>query len=128
MAKIPQRRILIVDDEPSVGKTVAMVLELDGHSVEVAGSGESAIALFQPGKFDLVITDYLMEGMNGGELAAALKARDPKQPIALMTAYAETLESSGNDSMGGVDYILHKPFMVGHLRQAITALARTGPA
>src|ERR687887_106846 len=95
-----QRRILVVDDEPFVCDAVKMMLNFDGHIVETAGSAKEALAVFDEGKFDLVITDFSMPNMKGDELAAAIKARAPKQPIVMITAYAEMLEASGNPLTG----------------------------
>ena len=69
-------------------------------------------------KFDLVITDFEMPVMKGDELAAAIKARDPKQPVVMITAYAEMLQASGNP-LTGVDFVISKPFLLENLREAI---------
>jgi len=124
MGDVRQRRVLVVDDEAAVRKTVVMVLQLDGHLVEVADSGESAMALFKPGKFDLVITDFFMEGMNGAQLAAAIKAIDLTQPIVMMSAYADILGTKAQP-LTGVDFLLNKPFLVEELRQAVATMGRT---
>ena len=102
---IPQRRILVVDDEPFVCDAVKMMLSFDGHVVETASNGKEALALFDKGKFDLVITDFAMPSMKGDELAVAIKARSPKQPVVMITAYAEMLQSSGN-TLPGVDFVI----------------------
>ncbi len=118
----PQRRILVVDDEPFVCDAVKMMLNFDGHVVETANNGKEALALFEEGKFDLVITDFAMPSMKGDELAAAIKARAPKQPIVMITAYAEMLQSSGNP-LTGVDFVISKPFLLENLREAIAKAA-----
>jgi CheY-like chemotaxis protein len=120
----PQRRILVVDDEPFVCEAVRMMLTFDGHIVEVANSGEEALALFDQRPFDLVITDFAMPNMKGDQLAAAIKARKPKQPVGLITAYAEMLQNSGHP-LPGIDFIISKPFLLENLREAI---AKTSPA
>jgi CheY-like chemotaxis protein len=107
-------RILVVDDEPSVGNTVKMLLQLDGHEVEAAYNSLDALAMFEPGRFDLVITDFAMPGMNGHQLAAAIKADAPDQPIVMLTGHAGTLLPSSN-----VDFVVGKPFRLEHLREAI---------
>lgn len=114
----PARRILVVDDEPLVADAVKMLLEYDGHTVEMANSGEEGLTLFEKGKFDLVITDYEMPGIKGDQLALAIKARAPKQPVVLITAYAERLASNGNP-LTGIDFVMSKPFRVDDLRAAI---------
>src|SRR6266404_6274707 len=122
----PQRRILVVDDEPFVCDAVKMMLSFDGHVVETASNGKEALALFDKGKFDLVITDFAMPNMKGDELAAAIKARAPKQPVVMITAYAEMLQSSGNP-LKGVDFIISKPFLLENLREAIAKVTPASP-
>jgi CheY-like chemotaxis protein len=125
-AAFPQRRILVVDDEPEVCNAVKMLLNFDGHIVETASNGKDALALFDTGKYHVIITDFEMPKMKGDELAAAIKARDPKQPIVMITAYAEMLESSGNP-LKGVDFLISKPFLLENLRQAIAKVAPANP-
>jgi two-component system response regulator AtoC len=115
----PQKRVLVVDDEPLVCDAVKMMLEFDGHKVETAGSAKAALTMLDQAKFDLVITDFEMPLMKGDELAAAIKARDPKQPVVMITAYAEMLQASRNP-LKGVDFVISKPFLLENLRQAIT--------
>ncbi len=127
MPASPKRRILVVDDEPFVCDAVKMMLAFDGHSVETAGNGKEALAMFEAGKFDVVITDFAMPAMKGDELAAAIKARSPSQPVVMITAYAEMLKVSGNP-MTGVDCVISKPFLLEDLRRAITKVAPVAKA
>ena len=130
MPAIPQRRILVVDDEPLVCDAIEMMLDFDGHVVETVGSGKDALARLEKSKFDLVITDFEMPTMKGDELAAAIKARNPKQPVIMITAYAEMLQAAGNP-LSGVDLVVSKPFLLENLREAIAKvapLAAEGPA
>jgi CheY-like chemotaxis protein len=120
-AAFPQKRILVVDDEPLICYAVKMMLQHDGHVVETAGSAEDALTLLEKGKFDLVITDYKMPGMTGDELALAIKALDPAQLVIMITAYAEMLKSAEH-SLEGIDYILSKPFLMADLRTAIATV------
>ena len=120
----PQLRILVVDDEPFVCDAVKMMLTFDGHVVETASNGKDALEMFAKVKFDLVITDFAMPNMKGDELAATIKARAPGQPVVMITAYAEMLQSSGNP-LTGVDFVISKPFLLENLREAI---AKAAPA
>ena len=117
-SEIVPRKILVVDDEPYVCDAVRMMLAFDGHQVETAASGKDALAIFTPGKYDLVISDYAMPAMKGDELAAAIKSRAPNQPVVLITAYAEMLKSSDNP-IESVDFIVSKPFLLENLREAV---------
>jgi CheY-like chemotaxis protein len=120
----PQRRILVVDDEPFVCDAVKMMLTFDGHTVETANTAKEALAMLDANKFDLVITDFAMPDMKGDALAAAIKARVPKLPVVMITAYAEMLQASGNP-LAGVDFLISKPFLLENLREAI---AKVTPA
>ena len=110
--------ILVVDDEPLVCETVKMLLVADGHKVETATSGKEALALLEKGTFDLILIDYAMPVMKGDELAAAVKARLPNQPIVIFSASAQMLQSSANPLVEGY-FILSKPFSPEDLREAI---------
>ena len=119
---IDPRHILVVDDEPFVCDAVKMMLAFDGHRVDTASSGKEALELFEKGKYDLVITDYAMPVMKGDELALALKARSPGQPVVMITAYAEMLKAS-HHPLRGVDCVISKPFLLENLREAIRKTA-----
>ena len=116
------RRILVVDDEPLVPYTVQLLLQDDGYVVDGAKSGFEALALFEPGKFDMVFIDYFMPEMKGDQLAAAIKMRAPEQPVVMLTAYPEKLQCS-ECPLGGVDSFICKPFDLETLRSAINRFA-----
>jgi PAS domain S-box-containing protein len=99
--------ILLVDDEPLVRTATAAMLSDLGHQVQEAESGIDALQALQNGGFspELVITDYLMPGINGAELAAEVRATRPDMPMLLLTGYANI------DGVAASDLpILSKPF------------------
>jgi len=116
------QRILVVDDEPFVCESVKMLLAYDGHAVETAGSGKEALAKYDAAKFDLVITDYSMEGMKGDQLAQAIKRLAPDKPIILLTAFPPEHKPDG------IDLVLTKPFYFDTLREALAAMRVWKPA
>jgi len=111
-------QILVVDDEPTVCKAIQMMLKYYGHDVQIANDGTAALGVFEKGKFDLVITDYLMPEMKGDELVTRIKQTTPEQRIILVTAFAEDFMAYGKPT-GGVNYVLNKPFSLEELRMAI---------
>jgi CheY-like chemotaxis protein len=112
------KRILLVDDEPSVREAFRMMLELDDHTVTEANNGAEALDLFTKGQFDLVATDFEMSVMKGNELAVRIKDLAPRQPVLMITAYEREL----GDPENPVDSILNKPFTMDNLREAIAKL------
>jgi CheY-like chemotaxis protein len=115
---IHKYQILVVDDEPSVCTAIKMLLEHDGHKVQTTGSSETALAIFEQDKFDLIITDYSLGKMKGVELASLIKAGLPDQPIIMVTAFADEFNIYGKPS-AGVDFVMSKPFSQQELRDAI---------
>jgi CheY-like chemotaxis protein len=117
-----QRHILVVDDESLVRRSVHILLQGEGHLVDVARSGAEALAMFEPGKFDMIFIDYLMPEMKGDKLAAAIKERCPKQPVVMLTAFLEKFLSA-DCPLAGVDSFIGKPFALEALREAIDRFA-----
>jgi CheY-like chemotaxis protein len=113
------RRILVVDDEPSVCRAIKMLLEIDGHEVCIADGGHAALAIFDAGAFDLVFTDYSMPGMKGDEFAILIKQRRPAQRIIMITAFGGELKASGKLN-GVVEALIDKPFSFSDLRDVTT--------
>ncbi len=127
--KILPRRILIVDDEPTIRETLRLLLRFDGHLVTEAADGRQACLTYAPGDFDLVITDHTMPEMNGDELARTIKCLVPSQPMLMLTAQAGKVCSPDNP----VDAVLEKPFTLSALRQMLKLLCepplrKEGPA
>ena len=81
-------RILIVDDDRMMVKTLQDILKVKGHLAEGVYSGSEAVDKINAGHFDCILTDIKMPEMNGVELHQAIKAMQPDLPVVLMTAYA----------------------------------------
>ena len=111
-------KVLLVDDDASVCKAYTMLLKSDGHEVQTVDNGGAALAMLKAGKFDLIITDYLMPGMQGDELARLIKQNWPNYPIIMATASVEKLNDAGKGK-AAVDYVLEKPFTLAELREAM---------
>ena len=113
---VVRKNILVVDDDPATAESIKLLLDIDRHLVTVASNGMEALLLFEKwGSFDLVITDYLMPGMLGDELARRIRAFTPTQPILMVTAYVEKLIAAGQPA----DSMLGKPWSVDDLRRAV---------
>ena len=115
-----RKRILIVEDEPSVAEALSLVIADWGYQVSVAADGRQALSMIEDACPDLVITDYMMPHMNGGELASALRAhpRWAHVPIAVISAAPEsTLRRHP-----AFDAVLRKPFEMEALQEVVQRL------
>jgi CheY-like chemotaxis protein len=112
--------ILVVDDDALVlANTVAMLEDL-GHRVIAAGSGQEALAVLATGKaFDLVLTDQVMPGLTGTQLADRIREERPDMPIILATGFTDLPASSHPDLLR-----LNKPFDQGAVACAISECLR----
>jgi two-component system response regulator PilR (NtrC family) len=102
-------KILFVDDEESMRALVQIALERDGHSVDTAADGQSALEMFDATKYDMVIHDLKMPGMDGIELLSRLRERDPSAPVVIITAFSTWDTAVEAMRLGAYDY-LKKPF------------------
>ncbi|MEO5641476.1 MAG: ATP-binding protein [Sphingomicrobium sp.] len=84
------RTILLVDDDEVVRATVEDMLNVAGHHVTAVGSGEAALAALARARFDLLLLDYAMPGMNGAQLAERALADQPGQPIIFVSGYSDS--------------------------------------
>ena len=113
---VSRKRVLLVDDEQGVRIAVKLLLEaLFDYNITEASNGREAFKIFSREKFDLVITDYSMPDMKGNQLALEIRKVVPKQPILMITAFADQLRGAENP----VDDILNKPFSARELTRAI---------
>lgn len=118
--RVVGKRVLIADDEPGVREAFKLLLGLDQHLVTEAASGSEALNLYEPRKFDLVITDYAMPGMPGDVVVSSIRNVDPDQKIILATAHAERF----TPETPAADAVLKKPFVFEELRRAIASVFR----
>ncbi len=115
--------ILVVDDEPSIVDTVATVLRYEGFTVDEASDGRQALSKLQERRFDLVILDVMMPGIDGLEVTRRMRADGIEVPVLFLTARGETADLVAGLAAGGDDYIA-KPFSLAELVARSKALLR----
>lgn len=108
------RRLLIVDDDRQMVRTLSDIFRLRGWDVTGVFSGEEAVEIVKSRPFDIVLMDILMPGMNGVEALRAIRASNPSIRVLLMTAHSgtELIEQAERD---GAVRILSKPVVVSDL-------------
>jgi CheY-like chemotaxis protein len=125
---VPTRlRILVVDDDPLLIKSLRDTLEMDGHIVVTTTGGREGIEAFRSAQdreepFAIVITDLGMPYVNGREVSAAIKGMSPSTPIILLTGWGQRLVAEG-DVPPHVDLVLNKPPRLREIREALARLA-----
>jgi DNA-binding response OmpR family regulator len=104
-------RIFLVDDSQDFAESLADILELDGHHVELAFDGETAVEKFREQPFDLTFMDVTLPGMNGVESFFEIRKINPLAKVVMMTGYSvEQLLKQAVEH--GVVAILHKPLQM----------------
>jgi CheY-like chemotaxis protein len=112
-------RVLLVDDDPKVLGTLTEILRSVGHTVTAAASGGAALSAYGPGRFDVVLTNLGMAGMNGWELAERVRRVDEDIAILLITGWGLRDEEHGRLKTLKIRKCLFKPVRPGELDSAI---------
>ncbi|MCK4788105.1 MAG: response regulator [Desulfobacteraceae bacterium] len=111
-------RILIVDDDQELVLVISEVIAKMGHIPVKAYGGDEGWRRFQEGRFDMVITDLNMPGVDGMELAGRVHGKDAKVAILIITGYG-TISSAGEALRHGVYDYLTKPFKTNVLEDGV---------
>lgn len=117
------RRLLIVEDEQELADLLKRHLEDCGFNVQTAARGDDAVRLAEAGKFDLILLDLMLPGMDGIEVCRRLRARNLRTPIVMVTARSTEVEKVLGLDMGADDYIA-KPFGLAELTARVKAILR----
>ena len=104
----PLKKVLVVDDDPVVGRSFERVLSGKGYAVITARDGEEALRKLDAEAYDVVFTDIRMPGMSGLEVAERVKASQPWLPVVIVTGYG-TEENETRAEAAGVAEFLRKP-------------------
>jgi CheY-like chemotaxis protein len=120
------RKVLVVDDDPVVGKSFNRVLSDKGYIVVTAEDGYDALMKLKAEKYDVVFTDIKMPGMDGLEVAEQVKARHPWTPVVIVTGYG-TAANEQRARAAGVSGFLHKPLSPEMIEDSAANALRSEP-
>ena len=121
-----QAKILVVDDDKNIRRTVSMALESLDYFVHTAFDGKDAMVQLEGDKYDMIITDLKMPGMNGMELLQKAIAKYPEINIVLISAHGTVDNAVEAMKLGAVDF-LQKPFTPKELRNLVYNVLQTEP-
>lgn len=120
------RRVLLVEDEPSLVLTLSDRLLSEGYRVETAGTGDEALAKAQEEPFDILLLDVMLPGgRDGFEVCRELRSRGVETPVLMLTARSQVVDRVVGLKLGADDY-LTKPFEMIELLARVEALLRRG--
>jgi len=117
------RQLLVIDDDTSFRSAIGLLLRTLGHTVAEAESGSAGLALLRQQPVDLVMTDLVMPGLTGWDVARLVKAAHPRLPVVLVTGCAETIPPDQPERTW-VDAILAKPCGLVEIQAVVGALTR----
>jgi DNA-binding NtrC family response regulator len=120
-----KRRILVVDDEITVGKSIGQALACDDYEIDTALSGAEALQKEGEKKYNVIIADLMMPGLSGLDLLASLRRLGSAARVIVVTGYP-TMKTTVQSMQSGAFEYLPKPFLPSELRSAVArALAST---
>ena len=118
-----RRRILVVDDEPSIVDAVATSLRYEGFEVEEQLDGRRALTAARERAFDLIVLDVMLPGLTGVEVCERLRTEGVDTPVLFLTARGDPAERIAGLRAGGDDYVV-KPFVLGEVVARVHAILR----
>ena len=116
-------RVLVVEDEEAIRIGLIDVLVFHGFEVDSSATGPEGLSKALTGKFDLILLDIMLPGMDGYEICDRIRAKDRHQPIIMLTAKASDEEIIQGLKLGADDYV-PKPFSIRQLVLRIEAVLR----
>jgi DNA-binding response OmpR family regulator len=117
------RRILLIDDEPRILDFVSRGLQSEGFEVDVAPNGAQGLEMAMSGRYDVIVLDLLMPGLDGTSVLRQVVDRRPDQPVIILSALGDADSKVGCLDLGADDY-LTKPFVLDELIARIRARLR----
>lgn len=117
----PVARVLVIEDEPLIQETLADMLDLDGHHITLADTGEDGVRLFKEGEFDIVFTDITLPGISGWEVATAVKSMSQDTTVIAVTGWGPGIKRSDIVD-GAVDQVLPKPFDIDRVLDLVASI------
>lgn len=121
-----KKRVLVIEDDPSIGLGLRINLETEGYEVTLAEDGERGFELASAGNVDIVLLDLMLPKRNGFEILDGLRKRGIATPVILLSARTEDIDKVTGLELGAEDYVC-KPFSLAELLARIrAALRRSG--
>lgn len=126
-ADLSGKKVLVVEDDPSIAMGLRINLESEGYTVAVADDGERGLAMAREGAPDLIVLDVMLPKVNGLEVLHALRGEGRTMPIIILSAKSGEMDKVAGLELGAEDYVA-KPFSLAELLARVRAALRRGGA
>jgi DNA-binding response OmpR family regulator len=126
-ADLSGKRVLVVEDDPSIALGLRMNLESEGYEVQLAEDGELGLELARTAAPDLIVLDIMLPKRNGLEVLHDLRSEGRTMPIIILSAKAGEMDKVAGLELGAEDYV-EKPFSLAELLARVRAALRRGAA
>ena len=117
------KRILIIEDEENIARVLQLELEFEGYITDTAYTGPDGLIKYREGKWDIILLDLMLPGLNGLDVLRRIRATEASTPVILLTAKSGVADKVTGLDLGANDYIT-KPFEFDELLARIRAALR----
>ncbi|OGL47075.1 MAG: histidine kinase [Candidatus Schekmanbacteria bacterium RBG_16_38_10] len=111
-------RLMVIDDEPIVGKRLKQLLEKTGYIVEAFTESSTAVEELEKTHFDIIVTDLKMDGIDGMKILEIARKKNPDTKVIIITGFSKMETAAEAFNKGAFDFIV-KPFKIEELKQVI---------
>lgn len=122
-AKTTQKKILIIEDERPLAHALQLKLEHEGFLVATSGNGEEARDMLSKDKYDLVLTDIIIPGLNGFSILELIKDKKMKIPVIVMTNLNQDEDKKKVFDLGASDYFVKSNISISDIVSKVKAKA-----
>ncbi|WP_419961292.1 response regulator transcription factor [Psychrobacillus sp. BM2] len=116
-------KVLIVEDEKNIARVLQLELEFEGYAVDIAYTGIDGLIKYREQKWDLVLLDLMLPGLNGLDVLRRIRATEDETPVILLTAKNNTEDKVTGLDLGANDYVT-KPFEIEELLARVRSAIR----
>ena len=123
MSDLPEKRVLVIEDEPDMVRGLRDAMQFEGFQVFSAGTGQLGLEKAQQERPDLIILDLMLPDINGYQVCEQIRRFDQQVPIIMLTARSQESDKIRGLESGADDYVT-KPFSIGEFLARVNAIFR----
>ena len=125
IAPTPGKRILIVEDEKPIARALELKLDHSGYDAVAVNGGQAALDLLEKEKFQLILLDLIMPGVDGFAVMQALKERGSTTPIIVLTNLNQPEDIQKSKNLGAIDFLIKSDVPLANVVQRVQQVIKT---